>query len=164
MRALEAKIIPLEKLEALCAQLRASGKKIVTTNGCFDFLHLGHIQYLMEARKLGDVLLCGVNSDGSVRGLKGAGRPVFDEKVRALQLAGLEAVDYVTVFSEKTPENFLRLVRPAIHVKGGDYVAAQLPERAVVEAGGGTVKCLSLVPGFSTTSLVAKLKLLPEKD
>lgn len=164
VRPLESKIIPPEKLASLSARLREEGKRIVTTNGCFDFLHLGHIQYLMEAKALGDILICGLNSDSSVRGLKGAGRPVFDEKVRALQLAGLETVDYVSVFSEKTPERFLELARPHIHVKGGDYRPDQLPERGVVEAGGGQVRCLSLVQGFSTTSLIAKLKLLTEKE
>lgn len=164
LRSLESKVISREQLPGLSRELKSQGKKIVTTNGCFDFLHMGHIRYLMEAKALGDILICGINSDESVRRLKGPGRPVFDEKTRALQLAGLEAVDYIVVFGEATPEKFLSEVCPSIHVKGGDYDPKKLPERKVVEAGGGTVKCLSLINGFSTTSIIQKLKFLSEKE
>lgn len=163
-RSLESKIISRGDLPERCRQLKAAGKTIVTTNGCFDFLHLGHIRYLIEAKALGDILICGLNSDASVRRLKGPMRPIFDGATRSLQLAALEAVDYVTVFEEDTPEFFLGQVCPAIHVKGGDYDPTKLPERAVVESHGGVVKCLSLVQGFSTTNLIRKLKLLSEKE
>lgn len=111
-----------------------------------------------EARALGDVLICGVNSDKSVQKLKGPTRPLVDEQTRLLQLAGIEAVDFVVLFSEDTPEAFLEIVRPDIHVKGGDYDPDKLPERDVVERHGGQVKCLSLIDGFSTSSLIEKLK------
>jgi rfaE bifunctional protein nucleotidyltransferase chain/domain len=158
MRSSESKVIAIDEIEALASQLRASGRRIVTTNGCFDLLHWGHLAYLNEARALGDVLICGVNSDASVRHLKGDSRPLISEHYRALQLAALEAVDYVTIFSEETPDKFLEKVKPSLHVKGGDYQPDQLPERKVVEAGGGKVVCLSLILGFSTTGLIAKLK------
>lgn len=138
-------------------ELRAQGKKIVTTNGCFDLLHIGHLQYLGQARELGDRLWIGLNSDRSVQALKGPKRPIQDEKSRLLQMAALEAVDYITVFEALTPVEFLKQVRPAIHVKGGDYRPEDLPETSVVEAGGGKIECLAFTPGFSTTALVEKI-------
>jgi D-glycero-beta-D-manno-heptose 1-phosphate adenylyltransferase len=158
MRNPESKIIPLAELEALSERLRRSGQRIVTTNGCFDLLHWGHLAYLRDARSLGDCLICGLNSDASVKRLKGVERPLVAENYRALQLASLEAVDYVTIFGETTPEKFLANVKPSVHVKGGDYRPEDLPERKVVEASGGKVVCVSLIPGFSTTALIAKLK------
>ncbi len=154
----ESKVIPFEGLPALAERLRAEGRRIVTTNGCFDLLHWGHIKYLHDARALGDVLICGVNADESVRRLKGPSRPIWDEKVRALQLAGLASVDYVAVFGEDTPERFVEAIRPAIHVKGGDYEGKDVPEKRVVERLGGKMVCVPLVPGFSTTGLVEKLR------
>ncbi len=153
----ESKIVSRESLGELVKKLHASGKKIVTTNGCFDLLHWGHIAYLCEARGLGSILICGLNSDISVKKIKGPSRPLVDENTRLLQVAGLEAVDYVTLFPEGTPEAFLEIVRPHFHVKGGDYRPEDLPEKAVVEKHGGQVKCLKMVPGFSTTELVNKL-------
>lgn len=144
--------------------VKDQGKRLVTTNGCFDLLHWGHIQYLNEAKALGDLLLVGLNSDASVKRLKGPSRPLNPELVRARQIASLECVDYVVIFEEATPEAFLEMVKPAIHAKGGDYRVEDLPERKVVEAGGGEVRVLSLVPGFSTTSLIEKLKLLPDEE
>jgi rfaE bifunctional protein nucleotidyltransferase chain/domain len=158
MRKLESKVVPLKDVSKLAEKWRAEGKRIVTTNGCFDLLHLGHIRYLQEARSLGDVLLVGLNSDKSVKGLKGENRPLFPENIRALQLAGLESVDCVTIFSEPTPEELLQLVRPAVHVKGGDYRPEDLPEKKVVEKHGGKVHCVSLVEGFSTTKILERLK------
>ncbi len=144
--------------------MKDQGKRVVTTNGCFDLLHLGHIEYLTEARALGDVLLVGVNSDASVKRLKGPSRPLNSELVRARQLASLECVDYVVIFEQATPEELIRLVKPAIHAKGGDYRVEDLPERHVVREGGGEIRVLSLVPGYSTTSLIEKLKLLPDEE
>ncbi|MBI4402782.1 MAG: D-glycero-beta-D-manno-heptose 1-phosphate adenylyltransferase [Deltaproteobacteria bacterium] len=157
-RAFEEKQIPFNKLSELVTKLRADGKRIVTTNGCFDILHLGHMQYLFEARGLGDILLCGINSDKSVIRLKGSGRPLFPEAVRARQVAALECVDYVTIFEQDTPEALLKIIRPAIHVKGGDYRPEDLPERHCVEGGGGKVVVLPFIPGFSTTGIITKLK------
>lgn len=160
MREPPSKIISLSEAARIAGECRALGGRVITTNGCFDLLHWGHVSYLTQARALGDMLICGLNSDSSVRGLKGKGRPLQEEKIRALQLAGLEAVDWIVIFSEKTPEAFLEEIRPTLHVKGGDYLPKALPERAVVEAHGGTVDCLPLVPGFSTSELIRKLKSL----
>jgi glycerol-3-phosphate cytidylyltransferase len=158
LRSLEEKIIPKDRLSQICEQLHKSGKKIITTNGCFDLLHLGHISYLDEARRLGDILIVGLNSDSSVKKLKGPTRPICDELTRSKQVAALEAVDYVTVFNEDTPEALLTLIKPSIHVKGGDYIPQNLPETKIVERYGGKVICLSLFEGYSTTNLIEKIK------
>jgi len=159
MRSLEEKIIPREKLAEFCKGLGGEGKRIVTTNGCFDLLHLGHITYLIEAKKLGDILLVGINSDNSVRKLKGPCRPIQSEQARARQIAALESVDFVTIFPEDTPEAFLELAKPQIHTKGGDYSPEALPEKKIVEFYGGKIVCLSLIEGFSTTRLIEQMKV-----
>ncbi len=161
---MDQKIVSFTTLPTLSKLVKDQGKRLVTTNGCFDLLHWGHIQYLTEAKALGDLLLVGLNSDASVKRLKGPSRPLNPELVRARQIASLECVDYVVIFEEATPEAFLEMVKPGIHVKGGDYRVEDLPERLVVEAGGGEVRVLSLVPGFSTTSLIERLKLLPDEE
>ena len=144
-----------EKLKERLDEL-APKKRIVFTNGCFDLLHVGHVSYLSRARDLGDVLVVGVNSDESVRSLnKGPNRPVNAAEDRCLVLAGLACVDYVTIFSESTPIETLKLLRPHIHVKGGDYKAEDLPERAVIESYGGKIVIIPFVPGYSTTSILA---------
>lgn len=158
MRSIQSKVIQRNQLESFCQSLRKSGKKIISTNGCFDILHWGHLQYLEKARELGDVLICAVNSDASVKKLKGPSRPIHSEQIRAKQLAALEAVDYVVVFGEDAPNEILELIKPSIHVKGGDYRPEDLPERAIVEKNGGKVMCLPLAAGFSTTSLIESLK------
>jgi rfaE bifunctional protein nucleotidyltransferase chain/domain len=137
------------------------GQKIVWTNGCFDLLHAGHVRNLQAARKLGDVLVVGVNSDDSVRQLKGAGRPIVPAEQRAEILAALEAVDYVIVFDEPTPEAVLRELQPAIHCKGADYAPPQgkpIPEAGVVAAYGGRIEFLPLVTNLSTTELVRRIQ------
>ena len=132
-----------------------TGRVIVFTNGCFDLLHVGHLTYLERARSLGDLLVVGVNSDDSVRRLgKGPGRPLNAAADRALVLAGLRCVDYVTVFGEDTPVQTLELLKPGIHTKGGDYLADELPEAAAVRAYGGRVEILPFVEGYSTTALI----------
>ncbi len=157
-RSLESKILAFDKAEDLGKRLHAANKKIISTNGCFDILHLGHVKYLEEARRLGDVLVVAVNADASVRKLKGNDRPVNSEKARSLILASLECVDHVVIFPEDTPEKFLSLLKPDIHVKGGDYRPEDLPEKKVVESYGGKIQLLSTVDGYSTTSLINKLK------
>ncbi|MCX7726181.1 MAG: D-glycero-beta-D-manno-heptose 1-phosphate adenylyltransferase [Chitinispirillaceae bacterium] len=137
--------------------LRKMGKSIVTTNGCFDIIHLGHIKYLYEASKLGDILIVGVNSDESVKSLKGEGRPINREGERAFVVASLKMVDYAFVFCEKDPRAFLEVLRPDIHVKGGDYTPEMLPEREVVEKYGGKVVIVPFVKGFSTTSIIKRM-------
>lgn len=152
--AFHNKLLQPSQIPGQVETLRKHHKKIVTTNGCFDLLHLGHVRYLQEAKKMGDILIVGVNSDASVKKLKGEGRPVNNEMSRAEVLAALEAVDFVTIFPEDTPERLLAFIQPDIHVKGGDYEGKDLPERKVVEASGGEVRFVPFVPGHSTTALL----------
>jgi rfaE bifunctional protein nucleotidyltransferase chain/domain len=147
-----------QELARVAAELRAANKKIVATNGCFDILHPGHVRYLEQARALGDVLFVGINSDASVKGLKGPNRPINSEQDRAEVLAALRSVDYVTVFSEPTAGEFLQVLKPDIYAKGGDYAVSDLPETPVVEAAGGKVVILDLVPGKSTTATIARMQ------
>lgn len=148
------KIHNREKLVEIVRHAQSQGKKVVTTNGCFDVLHVGHVRYLQEARKLGDMLIVAVNSDSSVRALKGELRPLVPEDERAEMLAALECVDYVTIFSELDPIALLLELKPDIHVKGGDYKLEQLIEREAVESYGGKVVVGFNVPGKSTTDLI----------
>lgn len=143
-------------LEQLLAELAARPGRVVTTNGCFDVLHVGHLQLLREAKALGDILVVAVNDDGSVCRLKGPSRPLVPAAERAELLAALEPVDYVVLFSEDTPDRVLAAIRPAVHVKGGDYRAEDLPETPTVEAGGGRVVIVPLVAGRSTTDLIRR--------
>ena len=138
-------------------ELQESGKKVVFTNGVFDILHVGHLTYLEEARELGDVLIVGVNSDRSVKTNKGDKRPINPEENRAEMLLGLKFVDFTVIFDEKTPENLLGLLKPDIHVKGGDYKKEDLPETEIVEKNGGEVKILSFVDNISTTEIINKI-------
>ena len=142
------------ELASILEQAKSDGNVVVTTNGCFDVLHLGHLRYLQAARQLGDLLVVAVNSDSSVRYLKGENRPLVPEEERAEMLAGLECVDYVVIFPELTPIDLLSELKPNIHVKGGDYKLEQLIERDVVEANGGQVIVGLNVPGKSTTNLI----------
>ncbi len=151
---LNQKIYHRNELASLLQQLKTEGKVVVTTNGCFDVLHLGHLRYLQAARQLGDLLVVAVNSDSSVRELKGENRPLVPENERAEMLAGLECVDYVVIFPESTPIELLAELKPSIHVKGGDYKLEQLVEREVVEKNGGKVIVGLNVPGKSTTNLI----------
>ena len=152
------KILDRMSLSSALAQHRAQGKKIVFTNGCFDILHVGHARYLAEARALGDLLVVGLNSDSSVRGLKGPNRPVVPEDERAEMLAHLESVDYVCLFDESRPDALIDVVKPHIHAKGGDYRPEDLPEAAVVRKHGGEVVVLSLVHGKSTTNIIERIR------
>jgi rfaE bifunctional protein nucleotidyltransferase chain/domain len=153
------KIISWERLPEWRERLRAEGKRLVVTNGCFDLLHLGHVTYLENARNLGDFLLIGLNSDEAVRGLKGPNRPVNAEQDRAAVLAALESVGAVCVFREVTATRFLQHARPDIYVKGGDYTLDTInqEERRTVEGVGGKVEIISFVPGKSTTALLRKI-------
>jgi rfaE bifunctional protein nucleotidyltransferase chain/domain len=153
------KIIPWGTLPEWRAAVRAAGRKLVVTNGCFDFLHLGHVTYLESARHFGDALLVGVNGDDAVRGLKGPGRPVNSEGDRAAVLAALESVTGVCIFAEMTAVKFLSAARPDIYVKGGDYTVDTLDqdERRVVEQAGGKIAIIPFVPGKSTTALLKKI-------
>ena len=138
--------------------LRQAGKTVVLTNGCFDLLHPGHARYLQEARALGDCLMVGVNSDDSVRELKGPGRPVMPVAARAELLAALACVDFVNPFEETTAERLVRALKPEVYAKGGDYVANDLPEaKAVAEVGGRTV-ILPLSTVYSTTAIIQRIR------
>lgn len=145
-----------------CAKIRSTGAKIVFTNGCFDILHVGHVRYLSAAKKLGDVLIVGLNTDASVKMLKGESRPVNNEKDRAEILLGLKAVDYVVLFGERTAENLIAQVKPDVYVKGGDYTIEQIPEARIVQSYGGTVKLIDFVSGYSTTGTIEKLAAASE--
>lgn len=147
-----------DNLSAFAAALRAHGQRIVFTNGCFDILHVGHVRYLGAARALGDCLVVGLNSDASVRRLKGPERPVNEEADRAEVLDALRAVDYVTIFDEPTAAELIKIIRPDVYVKGGDYTIATLPEAKIVRDYGGRVEFVDLVPERSTTRVIEKLR------
>jgi len=159
---LRGKIIPWNQLTAWREAVRSSGRKLVATNGCFDILHAGHVTYLAAARDQGDALLVGLNSDTSIRDLKGSDRPINSEDDRALVLAALESVDGVCIFQERGAVRFLEAARPDIYVKGGDYTVDQLPpdELKAVRDGGGEIRVMPGVPGKSTTALLAKIARL----
>lgn len=139
-------------------QAAADGKKIVFTNGCFDILHAGHVQYLEEARGMGDILVVGLNSDSSVTRLKGSERPVNNERDRYLVLQALRAVDYVIIFQEDTPYELIREIQPDVLVKGGDWAPEEIVGSDIVLSKGGVVSSLRFVEGLSTTGVIEKLR------
>ena len=152
----------MDRAEAhrLVNELRASGKRIVFTNGVFDLLHIGHLRYLEAARRLGDALLVGVNSDRSVRVLKGSDRPITAEAERAEVLAALTCVDGVLIFDEETPRDLIQAIQPDVLVKGSDWAEDAIVGRDIVEARGGRVVRVAIEPGHSTTRIVEKIKNL----
>lgn len=151
------KVCSWEELETNLAPLRGK-KKIVFTNGCFDLLHVGHVRYLQEAKSLGDILVVALNTDESVKLLKGPTRPVQNERDRAEILAALGCVDFTTLFSEQTPANIIQVVKPDILVKGGDWKIEQIVGADFVQSYGGKVYSLNFVDGKSTTNLIQKAK------
>jgi len=154
----EKKFLSRDEAGVVRAHLRKSRKSVVFTNGCFDILHVGHVRYLHAARALGDALIVAINSDRSVRALKGAGRPVNNEGERAEVLAALSAVDYVIVFDEDSPRVLIAELLPDVLVKGGDYALEEIHGREEVEAAGGRVLALPFIEGASTTSIVERIK------
>ena len=154
----EEKLLDGRHLAAVCGTLRRAHRRVVFTNGCFDLLHPGHIRLLTEARKLGDILVVGLNSDASVRKLKGPERPILSGRDRAQVLGGLDAVDFIVLFDEETPERLIEAVRPDVLVKGGDYTEATVVGAPFVRSYGGRVELVPLVPGTSTTRMVSRLK------
>ena len=152
------KVLSWEELAEALEERRRSGERIVSTNGVFDVLHVGHIRYLQAARALGELLVIGVNSDACTRRLKGETRPFVPQDERAEMLAALACVDYVSLFDEPTPETFLEVVRPHLHVKGGDYDVDKMPETPVVRRYGGEVVAIPFVVGRSTTNLVERIR------
>jgi len=153
-------IISRDEIGKVCQKLREEGKKIVFTNGCFDIIHIGHIKYLTEAKKLGDVLVVGLNSDDSVKRLKGESRPVTPQSERAEILDSLKPVDYVVIFEEDTPLELIRIVKPDFLVKGGDYKPENIVGADFVTQNGGKVVVIPYVFGKSTTKLIERLKKL----
>ena len=153
------KVFNRQSLQRRLAALRRQGKRIVFTNGCFDLIHPGHVHYLRAARRLGDVLVVGVNSDRSVRRLgKGPGRPLNREQDRAEVLAALEMVDYVTIFDEEAPYELIRHLQPDVLVKGGDWTPDRIVGADLVRARGGVVKSLPYAKGYSTTTLIRRVR------
>jgi len=156
----KTKIVALNELAKRVKELRAGGKKVVATNGCFDLLHLGHVRYLETARALGDILVVGLNSDQSVRELKGPDRPVNNENDRAEIIAALESVDLVAIFPELRATRFIELAMPDVYVKGGDYNSETLnsEERAALQKIGSKIDLVPFEKGYSTSGLLEKLR------
>ena len=150
-------LINRNDVENFCDELKVRGNKIVFTNGCFDIIHAGHVRYLTTAKNFGDVLIVGLNTDASVRRLKGDSRPINNQFDRAEVLLGLKAVDHVIFFGEQTAENLIAQVKPNVYVKGGDYTLDTLPEAKIVQKFGGRVELVNLVEGHSTTNIVEKI-------
>ena len=151
-------LIQADDIETLCAILHRAGQRIVFTNGCYDILHAGHVEYLNKARSFGDCLVLGLNTDASVRGNKGPSRPINNELNRAKVADALQAVDYVVLFGEKTAEDLIAKVKPDVYVKGGDYTLATLPEAKIVQSYGGRVEFIQMVAGCSTTNVIKKIQ------
>lgn len=152
------KIVSIEGWRKERQRLREEGRRLVFTNGCFDILHVGHVRYLARARALGDALLVAINSDRSVRELKGAGRPIMRESERAEMLAALTAVDYVMIFEDLSPRSLIAEILPDVLVKGGDYHLDEIHGREEVEAAGGRVLSLPFVEGASTSSIIERVR------
>lgn len=155
--SLEAKIKTLRELKKITSSLKTKGKKFVFTNGCFDLLHYGHVKYLEDAKKKGDILVVAVNSDTSVKMIKGNKRPIVNERDRLRIIAGLESVDYVILFKEDTPFKIIKSLRPDILVKGTDWTKNNIVGSRVVLSYGGKVSTVKLIKGRSTTNLIRKI-------
>jgi len=152
----KTKIIPRVEIARLCDRLRRRKKKIVFTNGVFDIIHMGHVQYLSKAKSMGDVLIVGLNTDSSVKKFKGPKRPINRQSDRAGVLAALEMVDYIVLFGEETPEKLIRQVKPDILVKGADYKLNEIVGADFVQSYGGAVKRIRLLKGRSTTDIIRR--------
>jgi len=158
LAVIQSKIIDIDQLDSKLAYWNFKNKKIVFTNGCFDILHRGHIEYLAQAANFGDILMIGLNTDDSVRKLKGYPRPVQDQYTRALLLASLHFVNAVVYFDEDTPYDLIKRVQPDILIKGSDYHVEDIVGYDIVMQKGGEVKTIDFIPGYSTTSIIEKLK------
>lgn len=156
-KMINSKIKTLNEIIKIVRKLKKQNKKIVTTNGVFDILHVGHVRYLEKAKKLGDVLIVGVNTNKSVKLNKDDKRPINDEKSRMMILAGLESVDYVFLFNEKDPRKWLEKIKPDVHVKSGDYKMHEIIEKGVVEKNKGRIVIAKIEKGYSTTGTIKKL-------
>ena len=150
-------LIKREDIRALVNIIHNSGKTVVCTNGCFDILHVGHVRYLEETKKFGDVLIVALNSDKSVKRLKGEGRPINNENDRAELLSALKCVDYVVLFDEDSPRNLLDEIKPDVYTKGADYTMETLPEADIMRKNGTRVEFIKFVEGKSTTNVIRKM-------
>lgn len=162
---IKSKIVSGIDLTRLLAFYRFKNQKIVFTNGCFDLIHLGHVEYLMQAANLGDVLIIGLNSDSSVIKIKGSGRPVLDQESRAMTLAAFSFVNNIVLFDEETPYELIKQVRPDILVKGGDYKPAEIVGYDIVKENGGEVKIVDFIKGYATSDIIKGIvsQIHPEK-
>lgn len=158
--AFVGKVIERTAAANLVKNLQKEGKTVVTTNGCFDILHVGHVRYLSQTKSFGDCLVVLLNSDKSVRAIKGEGRPINNEKDRAEVLCALACVDYVVLFDETSPRDLLDEIKPNVHTKGADYTLETLPEADVILKNGGRVEFIKFVEGKSTTNTIKKMKSL----
>lgn len=159
-----SRFVAPSELASIIEQAKADGKKVVFTNGVFDFVHAGHLEYLEKARALGDMLVMAINTDASVQRIKGPTRPINSEEDRANVLCGLRCVDYVTLFGEDTPTQILDLLKPSIHAKGGDYDPEKMPETPTVRKHGGEVVIIPLKEGYSNSKQFARIKAAIEAD
>lgn len=157
LQGINAKICSLEQASALSKHYKSEGRKLVFSNGCFDILHLGHVEYLAKARDLGDILIVGLNTDESIKRIKGSSRPVQDNLARATILASLSFIDHVIFFDDDTPEHLINTLLPDVLVKGADYKIENIVGAKTVIANGGTVETISLSDGYSTTNIINKL-------
>lgn len=160
LRPLEKKIVTSKRLERLTSRLKSQHKKIVFTNGCFDLIHYGHIKYLQDARQKGDILFVGLNSDSSVRRIKGPKRPIIKEKMRLRMVAALESVDYVVLFKEDTPLKIIKLIKPDVLVKGADWNRNDIVGGDIVLSYGGSVSTIKFIEGHSTSNLIKQIAKL----
>lgn len=151
-------LVKQSDLGDILKKLKEEGKTIVTTNGCFDILHVGHVRYLEKAKSFGDVLIVALNSDKSVKSIKGESRPINNENDRAEVLSGLRSVDYVVLFDEDSPIDLLLQIKPDVHTKGADYTIESLPEAKGIMEAGGRIEFISFVEGKSTTSIIEKMR------
>jgi len=157
LESIEQKISSLDALKLLCDAYKEKGKKIVFTNGCFDIVHRGHVEYLSKARDLGDVLVLGLNTDDSVKRIKGPGRPLQDNHTRSLVLASMQFIDHIVLFEQDTPYELIKTLVPDILVKGADYKVSDIVGSDIVLANGGKVIPIELTPGHSSTNIINKL-------
>ncbi len=152
------KLVSRKEIVKIVQKLKSEGKKIVFTNGCFDILHAGHVRYLNKARKLGNILIVGLNSDSSIKKIKGKNRPVNNQHDRVEVLSALESVDYIVIFNEETPENIIKLILPDILVKGSDWKGRDVAGADIVRKNGGRVSFVPVLPGRSTSGIIEKIR------
>ena len=161
---MKSKIVSIEKMAEIVSKAKQQEKKVIATSGCFDIIHAGHVTYLEEAKDKGDILIVFLNSDVSVKSLKGNNRPIVNQNERAIVIAGLECVDYVSIFDEKTPCQSILKCKPDVFIKGGDYRGKRIPEMDILEEYGGHVEYVSMVNGCSSTNIIERIKETIERE